>query len=377
MATVAEINNAQKRDVIGNVQPVNASGGAGADNVSKLAAAAQAAQANAANGTAARQTAMEQAAARRQAAQTAANTYGANGVYDGSKAYQAQTFTPATSQADSVNAYYDQYLNATRQAQKAAYESNARGIDYQASKLPAQYKAQREALAVDTEIANKNFREAAAANGINVGAGSQYQLAANNEYLRNMTTLRNAEAQAMNDVEETRRQTKADYQNAVAEAIANGNLQRAKALYDEAVRVDESIVSTARAQAQENYNAWQSAYTINRAQKEDEQIAYNQALQKAETLAKYGDFSGYSALGYTSSQIAAMRALWYQQMYGTGSGSSGGSSGRRSSGGSGKKSSSTNSTTEDTTRRNVVVESAPARAGGNHIQNRVNLDMPL
>lgn len=331
MATMEELTTAaQKSGVNLSGQPVTAATGTGIPAYKlenqQLTPAKQAAASRA-------------AASLQTAAGDAANTIGANGVYDGTRAYQAQTLTPATSQADSINNYYDQYLEAQKQAQKLAYDSNVRGIEYQASKLPTQYKAQREALAVDAEIANKNFREAAAANGINVGAGSQVQLASNNEYLRNMTTLRQAEAQAMNDVEEARRQTMADYQNAVAEAIANGNLQRAQALYDEAVRVDESIVSTARAQAQENYNAWQSAYTIARAQKEDELNDYNQKLDKAETLAKYGDFSGYAALGYTQSQINAMRALWLQQMYGTGGGSGGGG---RSGGGSSSSSKSSN-----------------------------------
>lgn len=270
-------------------------------------------------------------------------------TYDGKTPYTAQTFQPATSQADQINTYYDQYLDSQKLAQQNAYQSSMKAAEYEASKLPQQYKTQREALAADTEIARKNFQESAAARGLNVGAGSQYALSTNNQYLKNMTTLRQAEMQAMADVEEKRRQTTADYQNAVAEAISNGNLQRAKALYDEAVRVDESILSTARAQAQENYNAWQSAYTLDRARKEDEQTEYNRNLDRAETLAQYGDFSGYLALGYSQSQVDAMRALWLQQMYGTGGSGGGSSGGSRSSGSSSKKSSGSSGTTTKTT----------------------------
>ncbi len=41
---------------------------------------------------------------------------------------------------------------------------------------------------------------------------------------------------------------------------------------------------------------------------------YQQALDQAETLAKYGDFSGYKALGYTDTQIAAMQKSYQDQL---------------------------------------------------------------
>lgn len=251
--------------------------------------------------------------------------------YSGYTPYEAQVFKPATSQADSINEYYNQYIESQKQAEQSAYEENVRALEYEASKLSPVYKAQREAIAAEREIADRNFRNAALSSGINTGAGSQYALASNNAYQANMTNLRQAEAQALADVEETRRQSTAAYQNAIAKAISEGNLARAQALYQEAVRVDESIVLTAQAQAQENYNAWQAQYTANRAGAEDALTDYNKKLQRAETLAQYGDFSGYAALGYTSSQIAAMKALWdrqnsYRYYSGGGSGSSSGSS---------------------------------------------------
>lgn len=45
-------------------------------------------------------------------------------------------------------------------------------------------------------------------------------------------------------------------------------------------------------------------------QDEQDALKYSQALQKAETLAGYGDFSGYAALGYTAEEIAAMKATY-------------------------------------------------------------------
>jgi len=61
-------------------------------------------------------------------------------------------------------------------------------------------------------------------------------------------------------VEKQRVALQAEYQKAIADAIANNEADRAAALYSEAKRVDESLVSTAVNQATENYRAWQAAY---------------------------------------------------------------------------------------------------------------------
>lgn len=79
-------------------------------------------------------------------------------------------------------------------------------------------------------------------------------------------------------------------------------------------------------------------YTLGRDQIEDsryqDETDYNRALYQAETMAQYGDFSGYRALGFTESQIAAMQADWQrQQLASASSGRS--SSGRRASSTSG------------------------------------------
>lgn len=249
--------------------------------------------------------------------------------------YEPVTLKAATDQSDSIKNYYNQYIKDQKLQEKQAYENNIAALDYQAQKLAPAYKQQREDTARDAEIAKQNFRQAAVTRGMNTGAGSQYALASQNQLQNDMTGIRKAELQALADVEQQRTQIKRDYQNAVAKAVSEGNLQMARALYDESVRVDESIVETARAQAQENYNGWRSSFDVNRAEKEDENENYDRLLARAETLAKYGDFSGYRDLGYTDAQIRAMYNLWYLQTYGSGgSGGGGGGSGRRSSSGS-------------------------------------------
>lgn len=77
-------------------------------------------------------------------------------------------------------------------------------------------------------------------------------------------------------------------------------------------------------------------YQMGRDQVEDQRYqdenAYNQALLQAETLAGYGDFSGYKALGYSDAQIQQMQRAYQSQVAAS-----------RSSGGSKSSSSSSSS----------------------------------
>ena len=71
-----------------------------------------------------------------------------------------------------------------------------------------------------------------------------------------------------------------------------------------------------------------------------EATAYNQKVDRAESLAKFGDFSGYADLGYSADEIANMRRTWeamnpeLMALMGGGVYASGGSSGGGGSGGS-------------------------------------------
>ena len=80
------------------------------------------------------------------------------------------------------------------------------------------------------------------------------------------------------------------------------------------------------------YNREQDAW--NRQQYEDE-TEYNRALERAQTLAQAGDFSGYKALGYSDSEIASLQNAYNRalaaQTLSRSSGSSGRSSGSSSS----------------------------------------------
>lgn len=158
----------------------------------------------------------------------------------------------------------------------------------------------------------RNFNQQAAANGLNTGTASQAALAQNSTWQRDYGNLRTAEADALTAADQQMAALETQYKSAVAQAIAENDYNRAKALMDEYGN-------------QENRDA-----------------------AMAKTLAGYGDFSGYARLYgddvannmtqywiYSNPQLAysmgRISAEDYARLTGKSSGGSGGGSG--SSGG--------------------------------------------
>lgn len=175
-------------------------------------------------------------------------------------AYKAAVLPSATSQESYINAMYDANEAKKKAALEAQYAANVGALDQQAAKIPAQYDSAANQAAAQAAINRANFNEMAAASGLNTGAAGQAALAQNNALLGAVSEIRKNQANALNDVEAQRVSLQQQYQAAIKEAIANNEADRAAALYNEAKRVDESLVSTAVNQATENYRAWQAMY---------------------------------------------------------------------------------------------------------------------
>ena len=228
--------------------------------------------------------------------------YGYSGGGDGSgfKIVGNNTVLPeAKDQSESINKIYDAQQKAKTDALKAAYDQNMADYDAQAAKIPQTYNEARRQVSTQADISRANLNEQMAGSGINVGAGSQLALSQQNSRNAAMGKVSTAEADALSDLEAQRQKVKTAYQNAVAQAISENDAARAKALYTEAQRVDNSIVNTAVKQL-----------SVDTTLAENER---SRLEQQAATLAKYGDFSGYSALGYSQDQIDAMQKVWGAQ----------------------------------------------------------------
>lgn len=228
--------------------------------------------------------------------------YGYSGGADGSgfKIVGNNTVLPeAKDQSESINKIYDAQQKAKTDALKAAYDQNMADYDAQAAKIPQTYNEARRQVSTQADISRANLNEQSAGSGINVGAGSQLALSQQNSRNAAMGKVSSAEADAMSALEAQRQKVKTAYQNAVAQAISENDAARAKALYTEAQRVDNSIVNTAVKQL-----------SVDTTLAENE---HSRLEQQAATLAKYGDFSGYAALGYSQDQIDAMQKVWGAQ----------------------------------------------------------------
>ena len=228
--------------------------------------------------------------------------YGYSGGGDGSgfKIVGNNTVLPeAKDQSESINKIYDAQQKAKTDALKAAYDQNMADYDAQAAKIPQTYNEARRQVSTQADISRANLNEQMAGSGINVGAGSQLALSQQNSRNAAMGKVSTAEADALSDLEAQRQKVKAAYQNAVAQAISENDAERAKALYTEAQRVDNSIVNTAVKQL-----------SVDTTLAENER---SRLEQQAATLAKFGDFSGYAALGYSQDQIDAMQKVWGAQ----------------------------------------------------------------
>lgn len=170
--------------------------------------------------------------------------------------YEAPTLPSASSQADYIKAMYDASQKAQEEALRASYEKNTGALDYQQGKIAPTYDAAANNAGAQAAIQRANFNESANASGLNTGAGSQAELSMRNAEAANISAIRKAQADAQADLDYQRSQLTLEYQNAIRGAIAKNELQKAQALYEEAKRVDESLVSTAINQANLNWQIW-------------------------------------------------------------------------------------------------------------------------
>ena len=110
-------------------------------------------------------------------------------------------------------------------------------------------------------------------------------------------------------------------------------------------------ISDSRYEDETAYDRWWEQYQFgqNNSIYQDE-TEYERALRKAETLAQFGNFSGYKALGYSDAEIQAMQDAWNRQntvSYISGGRSSSKSSGSSKKSGSSKSSSSSGSSSSN------------------------------
>lgn len=209
-------------------------------------------------------------------------------------------------QTQPVQSVYDAQKTATLAALQSAYDKSRLDLEQYQAKLPGIYQQQANALAAQAEKDRQSFNEMSAQSGLNAGIGSQAALAMQNQMQNNLGQIRTAEANAMTEANAKLSSLYTSYQNSIAEAIAKNEYERAAALLAEYKQQAQSVVDVAQNQAGLDLDiAGFNRDTNNRN--------YQRQLELAQEMAKYGDFSGYLALGMSSDQINNLRRTWLAQ----------------------------------------------------------------
>lgn len=158
----------------------------------------------------------------------------------------------AEDRSDYINEIYDQARELSVAALESAYEREMAGYDYAAAQIPDRYRAAKNALDADAARARQSINEQFAASGLNTGAAGQARLSMAVAGQGALAQLDADRASALSELELQRAGAMSEYRSAVAEAIAASELERAQALYDEAVRVEASY----RTYSEELLAAW-------------------------------------------------------------------------------------------------------------------------
>lgn len=194
--------------------------------------------------------------------------------------------------SDMLEQMYGEALAAQLAQLESSYKQNVSDLDASSAKADANYNEQKRQTDGTAAQNAANWREMANAYGLNSGTIGQAALAQNNQRQSDLNTLGAAQAQAQAEIERQRTLLGQQYQLQINQAIAENNQQKAQALYQEAVRMDEVL----RQEQQNNANLM-----LQYAQMAMQQQQYNSDL--ALQYAKMGG-AGNSGV-YNSNQYVA------------------------------------------------------------------------
>lgn len=234
---------------------------------------------------------------------TAANGTAANGTtgsgntqedaLEQMKILLKRQYSTATDQSEMLKKLYEANLKAQKERLENSYNENLSGLDAEKESLAAQYAEMQRRTAADAAKSRANWNETANAYGLNSGTQGQAQIAMNNQLQSNLNTLNQVEMQKRAEIERQRQLLGQKYQSAIQEAQANNDMELAKALYEEAVRLDNSITD-------------EGIVAINRA------ISRLTGSSGGSSGGYYGGYYGGGSGGSSSGEIPALGSdAWY------------------------------------------------------------------
>lgn len=214
----------------------------------------------------------------------------------GAPVYGGSTLPAASDYSAYIRELYRAKEDAALAQMEAAYQKNMTELDAAEAGITPAYQAARDKTAAASEQGKRSFAEYASAKGLNSGASGQAELARSISLQNDLSALNRAEADAFSELDLQRARLSSEYNAAIAAAKTAGAYDLAAALYQEAVRVDQSLVSTALSQAGLDYNKWSSDYTV----------WQNERSGSRDSAASYGKLWLQYGLMPSDSMLAAM-----------------------------------------------------------------------
>lgn len=169
-----------------------------------------------------------------------------------------------------INDMYDAMNKATTEQYEGQLEVAKQEAEQQRPTIEKEYNDNANDLAYQYNINRRNMAMTDRSNGLSTGTFYERQNALSQKYTSTYAQNQTAKADALAQVDVQLAKLESEYRNQISQAITKNDIARAQALYDE----------------------WNNGYTRDKAQ--------------ADTLAQYGDFTGYQKLGYTDEQIQQM-----------------------------------------------------------------------
>ena len=157
--------------------------------------------------------------------------------------------------AQYINGMYDDYLEAQKQQYKTALDQGIYAQEEARADIAKSYQTAANDLSTQAERNKRNLNMQAMAHGLNTGTGSQQQLAANQAYMKSYGNLRGEEAAQNASIDRAIAQLKVDYENNIAQALADNNFQRAAALLDD-YKTQVSWLDSQRNRNQDYLDNW-------------------------------------------------------------------------------------------------------------------------
>ncbi len=266
--------------------------------------------------------------------------YGYSGGADGSKYIPLEGWTASPPTAPEIPNAYEGYGDALKSYQReqaelarrqfeASIQQAQNSLSGQKDTVNQQYDELARQMYIDRRMNEKKLPQQMAAMGYNGGTTESAALGLQTSYqdaLRQGETARNS---TLSSLDQAIINAKLSGDIALAQQLTE-LAQNTMGLYTQSLG---NIQNTYNQQAQLGMQAGQMGYQagqdalaqqnylkqLSYSQAMDEwnkeQTSYDRKLELAKTLAAYGDFSGFKAMGYTDEQIAQMRKDWVNQLY--------------------------------------------------------------